>query len=174
MRYPLWTLACTVLPGIAAAHTGDHGTMSFSAGFLHPLTGIDHLLAMLGFGVIAQRAKGALKWLLPACCLVAVSFGAMLAFASVQLLLVEVMITLSVLLTGIAVIARVQVPTHLAAALTALFALCHGYAHGAEMPATLSSVTYSAGFLVGTTLLLTVGFVASSMRSTPSVKQPTK
>jgi urease accessory protein len=165
MRFPLWALACTVLPGIAAAHTGDHSTLSFTAGFAHPLTGVDHLRIMLG--LVAGRAKGAMQWLLSSYCLAVVTFGTTHAFANVPLPLVEVGIALSVLLTGVAVITRLQAPVYLAAA---LFALCHGYTHGAEIPAMLSSAAYGAGFLLGTTLLLAAGFGASLMRSTPTVQ----
>ncbi|MET0986192.1 MAG: HupE/UreJ family protein [Steroidobacteraceae bacterium] len=159
----LWALALIALPGMAGAHTGDHSTMSFIAGCAHPFTGLDHLLAMLGVGVIAARATGAARFGLPLGFLGAMAVGGALAVVGLPLPLVETMIALSVVLTCAAVLTSLRLPSHFTAAAAATFAVFHGYAHGAEMSAS-SVWSYSAGCLTGASLLLGMGFIVGQLR----------
>lgn len=168
MRCVPWAFALVVIPGIASAHTGDHGTLSFIAGLAHPFTGFDHLLAMLGVGVIAGRARGPLRFWLPLCFLAAMAFGGVLAVRGLPLPMVETMIAVSVVLTCGAVLASLRLPSHLTAAIAATFAVFHGYAHGTEMSADAAALGYGAGYLMSTALLLSIGFALGQLRPFPS------
>ncbi|MET0659088.1 MAG: HupE/UreJ family protein [Steroidobacteraceae bacterium] len=163
MRCFLWALALIALPGLAGAHTGDHSTMSFIAGCAHPFTGLDHLIAMLGVGVIAARASDGARYGLPLGFLGAMAFGGALVVVGLPLPLVETMIALSVVFTCAAVLTSLHLPCHLTAAIVATFAVFHGYAHGAEMSGS-SAWSYGAGCLTGAALLLAIGFVLGQLR----------
>lgn len=165
MRCIPWALALIVIPGVAAAHPGDHSTMSFIAGCAHPFTGLDHLLTMVGIGVLAGKAQGILRRWLPMSFLAAMAFGGMLAVRGLPLPLVETMIALSVVLTCGAVLTSLRLPSHLLAASAATFAVFHGYAHGAEMGTSFSALSYGVGFLTGTALLLGIGYVLGQLRA---------
>jgi urease accessory protein len=165
MRCVPWALALIVLPSIAGAHTGDHASMSFIAGCMHPFTGLDHLLAMVGVGVIAGRATGTVRWLLPLCFLSAMAAGGALGMEAMPLSLVETVIAMSVLFTSAAVLVPLRLSPHLMAALTALFAIFHGHAHGTEMDAATSAFAYAAGMLTGAALLLAIGFALGRLRA---------
>lgn len=165
MRRAAWTLTLIALPALASAHTGDHGSMSFLAGMLHPFTGIDHLLAMLALGAIAGSAAGTARWLLPLSALGAVAFGGALGIVGVQMPLTEAVIATSVVCAGIGVLGKMRLPLHVAAALTALFAVFHGYAHGSEMSTEHAALTYGAGILLGTASVLLLGMCVGRSRA---------
>ena len=126
----------------------------FLAGFLHPLHGGDHLLAMLAVGFWGARYAGGARWLLPTafvgCMALGGAFGARLPHA-------EAMIALSVLLIGLAAAIRWKAPVAAGAALVGLFALFHGHAHIEALAAGISPAAFAAGMLVSTALLHVAG-----------------
>lgn len=152
---PLFAAVVALLaPALALAHTGhEGGSTGFAAGFLHPLTGVDHLLAMLAVGLWAAQLRGRAVWLLPALFPAVMAAGAGLALASGALPGVELLIALSVIVLGAAVTLGAGPPLAASAALVGCFALVHGHAHGAEFPAGGSFAAYAAGF-VGATFAL--------------------
>ena len=137
--------------GVAAAHPG-HDASGFSTGFMHPLTGLDHLLAMFAVGLWAAQMGGRKIWLLPAAFMLMLVVGVNLALHPMSLPLVEPGIATSVLALGLLVALCLRLPTLLSIAITAWFGLLHGYAHGLEMPAT-APMTYALGFLCATAAL---------------------
>lgn len=137
----------------AEAHTGTGATAGLAYGFLHPLGGLDHLLAMLGIGLLAAFLGGRALWLVPAAFLVMMAAGGLLGFAAVGLPFVELGIALSIVMIGGALAWARSLPLILAMALAGLFAVFHGHAHGTEMPAAASGLAYGLGFLAGTALL---------------------
>ncbi len=144
----------------ALAHTGVTATHGFGAGFIHPLLGVDHLLAMVAIGLWAAQSAGRSRralWTIPAAFVAAMAGGAALALAGIGLPLVEFGIAGSVVLLGALVATRFNPPVALGAALAALFAVFHGHAHGAEIAAGADVATYAAGFLVATIALHGVG-----------------
>lgn len=152
-RYvPLGVLAC--FPAVAFAHPG-HVEQGLMAGFMHPFTGMDHLLAMLALGIWAALHKGSLQWALPLTFLGALLLGFMLGTSGWVLPHVETGISLSVLLLGILVVATVRLPAVIALAVAAIFALFHGYAHGVEV--TGDPQQFAAGFLLASLALHGVG-----------------
>jgi urease accessory protein len=149
-------LAATLLAvtaSAAQAHTG-HPLDSTGAGALHPLTGLDHLLAMLGVGIwaahIGATSDRRATWLVPASFVVVMALGAVAGLSGVRLPLAEVGIIGSVVLLGLLIASTPKLPLWAPMAVVALFAFCHGFAHGAEMPASSSALAYGVGFVAAT------------------------
>lgn len=140
-------------PGIALAHT-SHGELAgltgVAAGSLHPLTGLDHVLAMIAVGMLGAQMGGRALWALPAAFLSVMLAGGVLGLAGLPLPAVELAILLSVLVLGALIALGRPLPAALALSVVALFAAFHGYAHGAEMPAQASGLLYGLGFAVAT------------------------
>ncbi len=154
------------LSNVAIAHPG-HDVSGFSAGLMHPFSGIDHLLAMLAVGLWAAQGGGKKIWLLPATFMSMLAIGAAIAMRWPSLPLVEAGIATSVLALGLLVALSLQLPATLSMAITALFGLLHGYAHGLELPGSASPTTYAPGFLAATATLHLIGIamgVASRKR----------
>ena len=145
------TLALLLLPAGAFAHPG-HEASTFVQGFAHPLGGIDHLLAMLAVGILASRFEGSARWTLSVSFVTAMSIGAAASAAGFALAGVELMIALSLVVFGAAIVAVRKLPIALSAAAVAGFALFHGYAHGAEMAGS-SLLAFGAGLILSTALL---------------------
>jgi urease accessory protein len=145
----------------AAAHPG-HAELGFLAGFAHPLGGLDHLLAMVTVGVLAALIGGRALWLVPASFLAAMVVGAGLGLQT-GLPLVEPVILASVIVLGAAVAAGATMGAGVAMALAAAFALFHGAAHGAEMPAAMSTLAYGLGFVAATAALHATGIALARL-----------
>jgi len=140
--------------GPALAHPGHE-----ASGFLHPLTGLDHLLAMVGVGLwaalLASRMPAAAV-LVPAAFLGMMATGAAAGFAGIKLPLVEAVILASVFVIGGLIIGAVRLPVAWAMAVVGLFAVFHGYAHALESPEA-GAGSYILGFLAATALLQGLG-----------------
>ena len=154
-------LALAVLPGTAFAHPGHELVSGAAGGLMHPFTGLDHILAMLLVGVFAYQLGGRALWALPLTFLAAMAAGGLLGSAGPESWMVETGIALSVIGLGAAVALNVRAPVALAAAAVGVFAVFHGFAHGAEMPATADAVSYGAGFMLGTAILIVTGIGAA-------------
>lgn len=150
-------LAMALASGPAASHTFGAEGAGFTAGLGHPLFGPDHLLAMVAVGLWAAQLGGRAIWQVPAAFVVALSLGAGLALAGVALPAVEPGIMASVLVLGLLVAGAVRLPAAAGMAVVGLFALCHGHAHGAEMPAAAHPLLYGLGFVLATIALHAVG-----------------
>ena len=137
-------------PGHSHAGGGDHGFMS---GLLHPLLGLDHLLAMVAVGLLAARVGGKAMWRLPATFLGAMCCGGVAARLGLELPMVEYGIGASVLVLGVLVAIGSPMPLRIGVPMIALFAWLHGAAHAGEMAASASTVVYFAGFLLATLAL---------------------
>jgi len=141
-----------LLPGAALAHPG-HDAGGFAHGVMHPLGGLDHVLAMVAVGLYAALLGGRALWLVPATFVGVMAIGGALGAAGYPLPYTEIGIALSVIVLGLAVALRASLPTLAAMALVGLFAIFHGHAHGAEMPADAAAVSYATGFMLATALL---------------------
>ena len=157
----LTAVAMTAITTDASAHAGAPHMHSMAAGFAHPFTGLDHLLAMLAVGLWAGLNGGRAIWAWPAAFVTLMLAGAGLGLAHVAIPYVEAGIVASVIVLGLAVAAALRAPSVLGAAVIGAFALLHGYAHGAELPADASIAGYMAGFALATALLHSVGVTAS-------------
>lgn len=149
--------ALLALAGPAAAHTGHAPMFGFASGFLHPLMGLDHVLAMVAVGLLAALLGSRALWLVPGSFIGAMMIGGALGLSGASLPLVEFAIVASVVVLGAVVASARRVPLAVAMSLAAAFAVFHGHAHGAEMPAAASALVYGAGFLSATALLHAVG-----------------
>jgi len=156
---PILALAAlaAVVPSVAFAHTGAGDAAGFVHGFAHPVTGLDHVLAMVLVGVFAFQLGGRALWLVPATFVGVMALGGALGVAGIGLPFVEAGIALSVIVLGAVVALRVQAPTALAMAVVGLFAIFHGHAHGSEIPETAAGAAYGLGFLIATGSLHAAG-----------------
>ena len=152
-----FALCLLALPGLAFAHPGPHHVADMWAGLLHPLTGFDHLLAMIAVGLWAAQLGRTAMWVLPAAFPAAMLLGAGFGLAGVDLPLIEPMIAVSVMLLGVAVASGLRLPIAMSAVLIAFFAVFHGYAHAIEAPAGGTFAGYATGFIVVTMLLHVLG-----------------
>ncbi len=159
MRLPLSivTILSVLLPSVAIAHTGGSDLPGFGRGFLHPLTGLDHTLAMFTIGLIACRLGGRALWLVPLIFVICTAFGGILTVSGTQLFAVEPVIALSVVGLGLMVALKIKPPLLVTLAVAGLFAIFHGHAHMTEMPATASGFAYGIGFLIATAGLHSAG-----------------
>lgn len=162
------TLAAILVPAAASAH-GGHDAAGLAAGLLHPFTGADHLLAMVLVGLWAGMLGGRAIWVVPTAFVGVLIAGAALGAQGVGLPGVEQVIAASVFILGLLVAVQLRAPTPAAAALVGGFALFHGFAHGAEIPAEASGLAFGAGFVISTAALhlagIGLGFALSSRRA---------
>ncbi len=148
----LFALALAVLSLPAFAHGGGDHHHGFLSGFLHPITGPDHLAAMLAVGVWSAMATRRL-WVAPVSFAALLLAGALLARAGVAFPAIEPMIAASLLVVGLLLAAQVKLPEAAGAVLVGAFALFHGAAHGQE----LAGGGALAGMVLGTALLHAAG-----------------
>ena len=166
LRRLLAAAILVVVASPAVAHTG-HAADGLVHGFLHPIGGYDHVLAMIAVGLWSAQIGGLALWLLPATFVSAMTFGAFLGVADLLLPSAELGIIASVVVLGIAIATAARLPLALSAATIMVLAVFHGYAHGTEMPLAANGVTYGAGFAAGTAVLHAAGLgVASLLRRT--------
>ena len=144
-------------PAAALAHPGHDAAGGLLHGFVHPVTGIDHVLAMIAVGVLAAQYGGRALWLVPMSFLVAMAAAGAIGMAGIPVQIVEAGIGLSVVVLGLVIAFQIKPPTLVAMVVVGFFALFHGYAHGSEMPNGQAGLSFAAGFLIATALLLSAG-----------------
>ncbi len=142
---------------VAFAHPQAGEAKGFLTGFKHPISGLDHVLAMVAVGLWGAQLGSPAIWLLPVAFPMVMAFGGMLGLMGVPLPGVEYGIAASAILLGAAVMFEVRPPLALAAVLVAFFAIFHGHAHGTELPPGESGLLYSIGFVIATGCLHGVG-----------------
>jgi urease accessory protein len=156
----LLALVLAFIPSLAFAHVGVGDTSGIAYGFMHPVGGVDHVLAMVAVGLLAAHLGGRALWLLPLSFVAMMAFGGALGMAGVAQPYVDVGIGLSVVVLGTILAVGVNPPVAIAIALVGFFAIFHGHVHGAEMPETASGLAYAVGFIVATLLLHAIGIGA--------------
>jgi urease accessory protein len=138
----------------ASAHVGAGPVDTFSRGLLHPLNGLDHILAMVAVGLYAANLGGRALWLVPSAFVGTMILGGLLGYYGWPLPMVEAGIGLSVVVMGMAIAIGVRLPTIAAMALVGVFALFHGHAHGSEGAGLgIAFLPYAAGFVAATGVL---------------------
>lgn len=152
----LATAFLALAPAVASAHPG-HESIGLVHGFMHPLGGFDHIIAMVAVGLLAAQLGGRALWLVPASFVAAMSVAGFAASTGVALPYVETGIAVSVVVLGAVALFGVAMPVAAAMGLAGFFAVFHGYAHGLEMPETVSGFAYGAGFVAATAMLHGVG-----------------
>jgi urease accessory protein len=147
--------ALIALPTPLLAH-GLHDEGTLLAGAMHPVGGADHVLAMLAVGLLAAQLAGRAIWALPGTFVAAMLAGGLMGAAAVPFPAVEPMILASVVILGMLVALAVWLPLPVLVAMVAVFGAAHGWAHGAEGPASGLGL-YALGFAAATALLHLAG-----------------
>jgi len=160
----LATLLLLFITPLALAHT-DAATLSggFMSGFMHPLTGLDHVVAMVAVGLWGAFLGKPAIWILPIVFPLVMAFGGALGVAGVPIPYIETGIALSGLLLGLAVAFAIRPPIWVAAVIVGAFAIFHGHAHGAELPKATNPLVFSIGFVIGTGLLHLAGIAIGEL-----------
>jgi urease accessory protein len=154
-------------PSLAWAHVERGSAAGLLAGLRHPVSGLDHVLAMISVGLWGAQLGAPAVWLLPVTFPMVMAFGGMLGLLGVRLPGVEVGIAVSALLLGLAVLAEWRPPLPAAAGLVGFFAIFHGHAHGTELPPGQSGLLYSVGFVIATGLLHATGIAIGLVHRWP-------
>jgi urease accessory protein len=154
------------MTSLAQAHPGPGEPAGFAGGFAHPLLGLDHILAMVAVGLWAAQLGGRARWRVPASFLALMTLGGIAGMSGVKVPGVEEGIVISVLVLGVMIVASVRLPLAMCMGVVGLFAVFHGHAHGAEIPATASSLFYCVGFVACSALLHAagIGFALTAQR----------
>ena len=167
VHIPLPALPATftaVFASSASAHSGREQSAGFMHGFLHPFGGFDHILAMIAVGLWASQLAFAdnkkAMWVVPLAFVSMMTIGGVLGVSGIAIPGVETGIAVSVLILGVLIAAAVRLPLAASVAIVGAFALFHGAAHGAEMPANSNGLIFGAGFILATILLHAVGIGA--------------
>jgi urease accessory protein len=156
-----------VLPGLAAAHDGagllHTHSWSLQAGWLHPFSGLDHLLAMVALGLLAAQGGKRRGWTLPIVFLVCLAAGGVAGMLGARLPGVEFMVVASLLVFGAFIASPSRLRGSPLAAVVACFAVYHGLAHGSELPVGSESVSFVVGFLLASAVLHLSGMAMAAV-----------
>ncbi|MEC4747263.1 TonB-dependent receptor [Methylomicrobium sp. Wu6] len=159
----LFLLALFLMPALVHAHTGSIVMNGWSNGFNHPLHGWDHLLTMLAVGIWAAQLSGRAVWQLPLAFVGVMSLGGLAGLMNIHVPGVEMMILLSVAVFGVLIVRRIRFRATVSLLIVVFFAFFHGYAHGQEMPASASLVSFALGFMLATLLLHGAGILTARL-----------
>jgi urease accessory protein len=174
MRFPavvrclLAVLLIMLVPTAALAHVQPGEGGGFFTGFLHPISGPDHVIAMVAVGLWGAQLGAPAIWLLPVTFPMVMAMGGFLGLVGVPLPGVELGIAASAILLGAAVMTETRPPLYAAAALVGFFAIFHGHAHGTELPPGESGLLYSLGFVVATGCLHAIGIAIGAIHRWPT------
>jgi urease accessory protein len=168
------TLSAVLGASCALAHSGTEHAASFASGFAHPWTGLDHMLAMVAVGLWAGLNGGRALWAWPLAFVGVMVAGGAFGIAGLAVPMVEPGILASVIVLGLLVLMGARLPVTPGVALVGVFALLHGHAHGAELPAEGAAASYAAGFAFATAALhgigLGIAYVSQSERGRLAVR----
>lgn len=153
-------LAVLLLPGIVHAHIVAGEAHGFVHGLAHPFGGLDHVCAMIAVGLWAAQIGRRTTWAAPLAFVSVMVLGGLLGLADVPLPFVQTGVLASLLVLGLLLAAAVRLSLLASTAVVSLFALFHGYAHGAEMPHGASGFDYALGFVLATAFLHASGIAA--------------
>ena len=154
-------LAVAFFASSAVAHDGQTG--GFLTGLSHPVSGLDHIAAMIAVGLWGSQLRKPAVWVLPVMFPTVMALGAFLALVGPGLPWVEIGIALSGVVLGAMVMMAATPPLAVSALFVSVFAILHGQAHGTELPANQNSLVYSVGFVVSTGLLHATGIAIGAV-----------
>lgn len=161
-------VALALLAAPAVAHVEGAQAQGFLSGLAHPVSGLDHVLAMVAVGLWGAQLGVPALWLLPLTFPIVMALGGLLGLLGIPLPGVEIGIAASALLLGGAVMSGRRVPLAAALLLVGLFAVFHGHAHGTELPPGESGLLYSLGFVVATGCLHALGIAIGTLQRWPA------
>lgn len=157
----VWGIAASLVSGAAWAHPGHGLTAGFAAGFLHPLTGWDHLLVMLSLGIWAARRPQGQGWQLPVLFVVAMTAAALMAMSWMSVSLAELLVAASLMVMGGLLMTEVSLSRGVQLAGVTVIAAAHGYLHGLELG---SQWTALLGMVLATAVLHGLGWWLGKQR----------
>lgn len=169
-QYPRWAplgLLLALLPTIALAHAQIGAADGLVTGFMHPVLGPDHVIAMVAVGIWGAQLGGPAIWLLPITFPLVMAVGGMLGAVGVPVPSVEIGIAASAIVLGAMVAAAARPPLGLALAIVCMFAIFHGHAHGTELPEAVNPLAYGVGFVTATGLLHLTGILLGMLIAWP-------
>ena len=152
----VWTLLL-FWPLAAWAHVESGQAGGFASGLLHPVSGLDHVLAMVAVGLWGAQLGQPSMWLLPVAFPMMMALGGMLGLIGVPVPGIEIGIAVSGIVLGALILGQMKMPTPVALGIVAFFAIFHGHAHGTELPTGQNAILYSLGFVIATGTLHAVG-----------------
>ena len=161
-------LAYLLMISPAFAHSENGVAIDFWGGFTHPIFGPDHVIAMVAVGLWGAFLGPPAIWLLPVVFPLVMAFGGVLGIVGMPLPGVETGIDLSAIALGMMVALAAKPPLWVAAVLVGVFAIFHGYAHGAELPIGADAVAFSMGFVVATGMLHLAGIAFGGLSKWPA------
>jgi urease accessory protein len=164
----LYFVFAMLSPGRAFAHTQGGEALGFISGLLHPVSGLDHVLAMVAVGLWGAQLGTPAIWILPVTFPLVMAFGGMLGLMGVTLPGTEVCIALSAMALGFMVLREAQPNLVIAAFLVGFFAIFHGHAHGTELPPGANGMLYSIGFVIATGTLHAAGVAIGIVHHWPA------
>ena len=164
VAHVIFLLLCS---GLSHAHSGEGIFGSFLAGFMHPVSGLDHLLAMVAVGIWGATLGRPLLLTLPIVFPMLIVVGGVLGIANVPLPYIEPGIAMSVVVLGLAIAAAWRAPVAVTVAIVAVFGIFHGFAHGKELPESAAPAAYAAGFVICTGLLHLIGIALGALKALP-------
>lgn len=154
--------------GSALAHQGADGSGGFTSGFMHPVLGWDHVIAMVAVGLWGAFLGTPAIWILPVVFPLVMAFGGALGIMGVPVPAVETGIAASAVVLGLMVVLAVRPPMWVAAVIVGAFAIFHGHAHGTELPEAATPLAFSVGFVLATGLLHLGGIAFGSLVRWPA------
>ena len=149
------------------AHTRGGEAAGLMSGLEHPISGLDHVLAMVAVGLWGAQLGPPALWLLPVTFPMVMAFGGTMGLMGIKLPGIEVGIALSAIALGFMVLREARPNLWLAAILVGFFAIFHGHAHGSELPPGANGILYSIGFVVATGLLHATGILIGTVHRWP-------
>ena len=161
------TFLLCLLSFSAFAHSGAIASNGFMSGLMHPVNGFDHVAAMVAVGIWGAFLGRPAIWVLPIVFPMVMAFGGTLGIVGVPIPFIEIGIALSSIVIGTMIAFAVKPPLWVAAVIVGAFAIFHGYAHGTELPGSVSPMAYSAGFVLSTGLLHLVGILFGEVLRIP-------
>ena len=161
------SLVMLFIPSLVFAHAETGVAGGLVSGILHPIYGVDHLVAMVAVGLWGAQLRNPAIWVLPITFPAVMAFGAVLGLAGLPLPGIEMGIALSALALGIMVACSLRPPLWMAGVLVAGFAIFHGHAHGTELPSSANPLAYGVGFVVSTGLLHLCGILLGVLTRWP-------
>lgn len=163
-------VSLTMFAGLASAHEGAGISGGFASGFLHPILGWDHVIAMVAVGLWGAFLGKPAIWILPVVFPLVMAFGGALGVMGVPIPAVETGIAVSAIVLGTMVAAAARPNIWVAAVMVGVFAIFHGHAHGTELPNAANPLAYSLGFVIATGLLHLSGIAFGSLAQWPAGK----
>lgn len=163
-------LLLVLFAGVASAHEGTGLAGGFSSGFMHPILGWDHVIAMVAVGLWGAFLGSPAIWILPVVFPLVMAFGGALGVIGIPVPAVETGIAVSAIVLGLMVAAAARPNVWVAAVIVGVFAIFHGHAHGTELPGAVNPIAYSLGFVIATGLLHLSGIAFGALAQWPAGK----